>query len=223
MPTFKKNLSQFPQDLWKILRKPTGGYPDILLCASLCLSSRPVVNNLLPRRAWRKGTEIHGGILQCTSSFAKTSSSRLCASLTPLSIPACTIPSRSATDWNTDWIINLVRLPGRLSNFDVSSTVCPVSGRPSNSKVWMILSGAVTSWTTPWNPNSLPAASVWIYRYEPPFQGSNFSSLMVRSHGLSHCTISSGSVNALKTRSRGASNSLVMKISCLPGSAEIFV
>src|SRR5579859_6007995 len=39
----------------------------------------------------------------------------------------------------------------------------------------------------------------------------------------SHWTYIVGSVNARKTSSRGASNSRMMKNSCLPGSATIFV
>src|SRR5512139_2979566 len=46
---------------------------------------------------------------------------------------------------------------------------------------------------------------------------------MVSPRGPSHRTKRSGSVCALKTSSGGTSNSLVMKSSCLPGSAVILV
>src|SRR5215471_12827804 len=47
--------------------------------------------------------------------------------------------------------------------------------------------------------------------------------VVVRSRGPSHCTSRSGSTCARNTRSRGASNSLVMVISGMPGSAVITV
>src|SRR5579859_1527698 len=47
--------------------------------------------------------------------------------------------------------------------------------------------------------------------------------VIVRSRGPSHCTSSPGSVWARKTRSRGASNSRVMMICGMPGSAVIRV
>src|SRR5579859_2102862 len=47
--------------------------------------------------------------------------------------------------------------------------------------------------------------------------------VIVRSRGPSHCTSRSGSVWARKTRSRGASNSRVMMIWGVPGSAVIVV
>src|ERR1700730_6328308 len=47
--------------------------------------------------------------------------------------------------------------------------------------------------------------------------------LRVRSRGPSHCTSSSGSLQARNTRSRGASNSRVMTICGMPGSAVICV
>src|ERR1700733_5789321 len=56
------------------------------------------------------------------AAFASHSSSFSCDSLTPYSIPDCTMPSRSATDWNTDWIVNFVLPPGKVSNRAVSST-----------------------------------------------------------------------------------------------------
>src|SRR5688500_17460302 len=57
----------------------------------------------------------------------------------------------------------------------------------------------------------------------PPLTGSNVSNVVVRPRGPSHWAKSSGSVWALKTSSRGASNSLVMKRSCLPGSTVMIV
>src|SRR5258708_21943383 len=62
-----------------------------------------------------------------------------------------------------------------------------------------------------------------MYTHRPPFLGSNVPSIMVSLRGPSHWTYSSGSVNALNTNSRGASNSRVMSISCFPGSAIMVV
>src|SRR5713101_5639404 len=83
----------------------------------------------------------------------------------------------------------------------------------------MSLSGGRTSWFTPWNPKALPFSSVCVYRHMPPDLGSNFSNLILYFLGPSHCTYRFGSVNALKTSSRGASNSRVTKNSCFPDSA----
>src|SRR2546426_1462313 len=118
---------------------------------------------------------------------------------------------------------SLVLPPGSSSNLAVSKLTCPFSGSPSNSKVSMSLSGGRTSWFTPGNPNELPFSSVCVSRHIPPDLGSNFSRFILYFLGPSHCTYSFGSMNALKTSTRGASNSRTMKSSCFPGSAVTFV
>src|SRR5712692_1858564 len=62
-----------------------------------------------------------------------------------------------------------------------------------------------------------------MYRHRPPLLGSNVSSCISYPRGPSHWTYSAGSTKALNTSSRGASNSLVMKSSCLPDSAVMVV
>src|ERR1022692_1788057 len=84
-------------------------------------------------------------------------------------------------------------------------------------------SGDGVPWKTPWNPYSLPAESLETYRHLPPSRTSYWSTVMVRSRGPSHWASSSGSVCARNTRSRGASNSRVMMICGMPGSAVICV
>ena len=76
--------------------------------------------------------------------FAKSSSSRSCESLTPFCIPLWSMPSRSATDWNTALVVTHVLPPGSSSNVAVSRLTCPGSGKPSSSNVLIILSGRVT-------------------------------------------------------------------------------
>src|SRR5438105_2068480 len=56
------------------------------------------------------------------------------------------------------------------------------------------------------------------YRHDPPVFASNLSIRIFSCLGLSHLITIFGSVNALNTRSRGASNSLTVMISFLPGS-----
>src|SRR5688572_10589698 len=60
-------------------------------------------------------------------------------------------------------------------------------------------------------------------RQLPPLTGSNLSRVVVSPRGPSHWAKRSGSVCALKTSSRGASNSRVTKSSCFPCSAVIIV
>src|ERR1700674_2481518 len=57
----------------------------------------------------------------------------------------------------------------------------------------------------------------------PPGLTSILSTVVVRSRGPHHLAIRFGSVHALNTSSRGASNTRVMKISCLPGSMRYSV
>src|SRR2546427_4796309 len=71
----------------------------------------------------------------------------------------------------------------------------------------------------PGNPKEFPFSSLCVYRHIPPDLGSNFSRFILYFLGPSHCTYSFGSMNALKTSTRGASNSRTMKSSCFPGSA----
>ena len=74
--------------------------------------------------------------------ISKSSSRRSYESLTPISMPDWSIPSRSATDWKTDCDVSFVLLPGIATNLAVWRMTCPFSGSPSNSNVPIILSGA---------------------------------------------------------------------------------
>src|SRR5580698_2702782 len=84
-------------------------------------------------------------------------------------------------------------------------------------------SGDGSPWKTPWKPYVLPSASVCRKRQVPPLRVSYRSMVVVRSRGPSHCTSRPGSVWARNTRSRGASNSRVIMIIGMPGSAVIAV
>jgi hypothetical protein len=135
-------------------------------------------------------------------------------------MPEAIIASRSSTAWKLETVRTSVR-PPRSVRVSVSIETCP--GAPSYSKVRTTPSGDGSPWKTPWNPCSWPSVSLCTKRHLPPSRTSFSLTVMVYSRGPSHCCSSSGSVYARYTRSRGASNSQVMMICGMPGSAVIWV
>src|SRR5215472_9692380 len=153
-------------------------------------------------------------------SRASSSVMRSSESWTPRSMPEAIIASRSSTAWNLDTVRASVRPPVSVR---VSVSIETWPGAPSYSKVRTMPAGDGSPWNTPWNPCSCPPASVCTNRHLPPSRTSFSLTVMVYSRGPSHCCSSSGSVYARYTRSRGASNSHVMMICGMPGSAVICV
>src|SRR5207247_10858791 len=98
----------------------------------------------------------------------------------------------------------------------VSTEMCPAIG--SHSKVWTTRSGATISRYSPRKADSRPSGSRTTYRQLPPGRASILSTVVVYPRGPHHRGMRSGSVIALNTRSRGASNSLVIRISRSDGS-----
>src|SRR5215831_12344612 len=152
-------------------------------------------------------------------SRASSSVRRSSESWTPLSMPEAIIASLSSTDWKLETVRASVR-PPRSVRVSVSIDTWP--GAPSYSKVRTVPSGDGSPWKTPWKPCSWPS-SLCTKRHLPPSRTSFSLTVMVYWRGPSHCCSSSGSVYARYTRSRGASNSQVMMICGMPGSAVICV
>src|SRR5437867_1245367 len=142
--------------------------------------------------------------------FAINASNRSWLSRNPDSMPDCTMPSRSSFDAKTVQIVSFV-LPPRSSNVAVSTATWP--GVPSNSNVEETRSGGDTSRYSPWNPNSVPSSARETYRHLPPGRTSMTSTVVGYRAGPHHSGISFGSQNALNTRSRGALNTRVIRIS----------
>src|SRR5207302_5816036 len=101
-------------------------------------------------------------------------------------------------------------------NVAVSTEMCPAIG--SHSNVWTTRSGATISRYSPRKADSRPSGSRTTYRQLPPGRTSILSTVVVYSRGPHHRGMRSGSIIALNTRSRGASNSLVIRISRSDGS-----
>src|SRR5437870_1130998 len=135
--------------------------------------------------------------------FARSSSRRSHVSRAPSSIPDWSIPSRSSMVSKRDVTVSFV-LPSRSSNVAVSSMMWP--GIPSNSNVETIRSGRRTSRYSPRNPYSVPSGSRHTYCHRPPFRTSIASTVFVCLRRPHHLGMSSGSVYARNTRSRGALN-----------------
>src|SRR5438132_10315097 len=130
------------------------------------------------------------------------------------------MPSRSSFDENFDRTVSSVRR-SRSVSVAVSTEMCPAIG--SHSKVWTIRSGATTSRYSPRNPLVVRSGAPMTNRQRPPGRTSILSTVVVWFRGPHHRGMRLGSVIALNTRSRGASNSRVMRISLSEGNVTFVV
>src|SRR3989441_8651595 len=108
------------------------------------------------------------------------------------------------------------------SNTTVMSTSGGMRCGPSPSNVNTSRSLGTTSRKTPLPGKRLPSGPLMWIRMAPPGRTSSSQTGAVKSFGGNHCAICFGSVHALNTSSRGASNTrLVMSSRSLAGSDRL--
>src|SRR5256712_485323 len=119
------------------------------------------------------------------------------------------IASRSSTVSKRCVMVSFVLAPCA-SNTTAMSTSGGMCCGPSPSNVNTSRSLGTTSRKTPLPGKTLPSGPRMLIRMAPPGRTSSSQTGAVKSFGGNHCAICFGSVHALNTRSRGASNTRVV-------------
>src|SRR5437870_3113999 len=125
-------------------------------------------------------------------------------------MPLWSMPSRSSLESKTSRTVRSVR-PSRSVRVIVSTEMCPATGSYSN--VQTRRSDGTTSRNSPRNACSPPSAAMLRMRHLPPGRTSIASTTVLYRRGPHQRDSSVGSVIALNTMSRDASNSRVISTS----------